>query len=235
MPTGHAHRVNFAAPVRGWGFDLVFAGPDINGRRRALVQTLQATDIWRAVPSHVNRLWLAVSLRTQSERVQALDLLCAILIDAGEEARTVAALDWVMYPEFHDSGYRAKLGIAHYDRARAAALDAARDPLLGPWLDGARPVRNLEAFRAFHTQLPSAERTAVRLVLAGYHRGHYRGPIDANPIPGTPGGWFAATIPGLLVSGWLEVASSSSGKTDVLVPGRVLRRMAHAQGELLEA
>lgn len=235
MSSGHAHRVNLVAPIRGWGFDLVFAGPDINTRRRALAQPLQATGIWRAVPSHVNRLWLASSTHVRAARVQALDVLCSMLVDAGEEARTVAALDWVMYPDFHASGGRADLGVAHYDRTRAQALDAARDPLLTPWLDGARPVRNLEAFRAFHAQLPAAERTAVRLALAGYHRGHYQGPISTNPIPGSPGGWFAATIPGLLVSGWLEVASSSPGKTDVLVPGPVLRRMAHAQGELLEA
>ena len=104
---------------------------------------------------------------------------------------------------------------AFADRAdRYVALRAARARWLSPWLDGARPVRTLAAFRELHGEMPPDEACLAAIIWG-------RGSIyERKPATGRLG----AAIDGLIARGWIERTKSTYSK-DIIV-GKT-RRFAH--------
>lgn len=211
--------------------DLAIEAYDRGAARRDVMAALAATGLWVGAAYNVTRLTArpsgAFDLSQINNRLMAGDVLYGALAGTVDEVRLVRIVDWAFAPWI--SVHRQYLNVDSWDASRTATLEAMRTSALAPWLAGARPVRDLEVFRAFHVALSAEERFALRLI-------SYWSRYGAGIPVGMTGrsGWFATASQSLIAGAWAEIGPPAQGYAR-LRPGRLVRRLALGQGELLEA
>lgn len=156
----------------------------------------------------------------EAARGRCGETLAGLLTSLGPCPDAVMLVDWTLTPT------RRRLGLesAFYSStdptvfaSRAAAygvLRAARTNWLTPWLDGARQVRNLDAFRELHVDMSDDE-----ALLAAFVWG--QGPIRPAPASNAR---FTTACDGLLTRGWIASGPTAYGPSIFLSK---TRRFAH--------
>lgn len=163
----------------------------------------------------------------ESVRGLAGESLAGLLTSFGACPDAVRLVDWALLPTRRALGLATQSWFnvfepAQFDtRADAyAILRRARVQWLSPWLDGARRVRTLAAFRELHVDMTDDE-----AFLAAYIRqqGSLSERGGANQAP-QANGRLATAVDGLITRGWIERVPAPYSRGTILAK---TRRFAH--------
>lgn len=163
----------------------------------------------------------------ESARGLAGEHLAGLLTSFGACPDAVQLIDWALLPTRRALGLAAHGWFNAFEpgqfdtRADAyAILRRARAQWLTPWLDGARRVRTLAAFRELHVDMPDDEAFLAAYI---WQQGSLSERSGSNQVL-TANGRLASAVDGLITRGWIERVPAPYSRGTIL---NKTRRFAH--------